>query len=790
MAIEYVISAVDNASAVFDGVEKKLASVGDKMQSSGKKLTTAVTLPILGAATASGAASIGFESAFTGVIKTVDASEEELASLREGILEMAKELPQSASAIAGVAEAAGQLGIDTQNILSFSRTMIDLGETTNMSSDEAATALARLANITQMPQTDFDRLGSTIVALGNNLATTEAEIVEMGLRLAGAGSTVGLTEAQILGFAGALSSVGIEAEAGGSAVSKLMVNIASEVATGGKNLEKFAQVAGMSSAEFSEAFQTDAGGAIISFIEGLGRMQASGENVFGVLEDLGLSEIRLRDALLRASNAGDLFRESLALGSEAWAENSALTKEAELRYGTTASQLSVLWNRITDVAITVGDVLIPVFMQLLEQAEPLFAFIASAAERFAELDPKLQMIILGALGIAAAIGPLLVVLGMLVPGIEAVGTVISFLASPIGLIIAAIAALAAVFVYLWTTNETFRDIVIGVWEHVKSVAIAIFDGLKAFWDEWGADIIGFFTTTWDAISGIFDAVFGVIFDLIMLVFDEISAFWDEWGDTIIEAFNNVFEILSIIFSTVFDTIMTVIKSIFEGIQAFWDTWGDTILSAFETVFGILKSIFEGTWNVIKTTVETVIGVISGVIDLFLSVLKGDWKEAWESIKGVIQSVWDGIAGIIKAVANTIIGIVNGIIGAVEKMVNFIGSAINKIPKFKVPDWVPLIGGSEFGLPTIPTVSLPKVPKLEVGTDLVMDDGLAMLHAGEAVVPAAEVAKGGFSGRGDRGKGTPIVINVSAADFTDPEHVRKLAQLLGDEFARQVGGVRA
>ena len=107
---------------------------------------------------------------------------------------MSNELPASANEIAKVAEAAGQLGIQTENILSFTRTMIDLGESTNLSAEQAATALARFANITQMPQDEFDKLGSVIVDLGNNLATTEAEIVEMGLRLAGAGGQIGRAE--------------------------------------------------------------------------------------------------------------------------------------------------------------------------------------------------------------------------------------------------------------------------------------------------------------------------------------------------------------------------------------------------------------------------------------------------------------------------------------------------------------------------------------------------------------------------------------------------------------------
>src|SRR5690606_33555925 len=173
------------------------------------KAVTAGGLAIAGGLGLASKSAIDFESALAGVRKTVDASEAEFAALERGIRDMSKELPASAIEIARVAEAAGQLGIETPHILKFTRVMIDLGEATNMTAETAATSLARFANIVQMPMENIDRLGSTVVALGNNLATTEAEIVEMGLRLAGAGHQIGLTEAQILSLAGALSSVGI-----------------------------------------------------------------------------------------------------------------------------------------------------------------------------------------------------------------------------------------------------------------------------------------------------------------------------------------------------------------------------------------------------------------------------------------------------------------------------------------------------------------------------------------------------------------------------------------------------
>lgn len=296
-----------------------------------------------------------FESAFAGVRKTVDATEEELSGMRSEIREMAKEMPTAANEIAGVAEAAGQLGIKNKAITSFTRTMVQLGDSTNLSATDAAISLARLANITGMPQEKFDRLGSTVVALGNNLATAEREIVDMGLRLAGAGKQVGMSESTILSFAGALSSVGIEAEAGGSAFSKVMVEMQLAAEQGGESLEGFADVAGMSAEAFASAYKQDAAEALMRFIEGLSTCEERGVSAISVLDSMGISEIRMRDALLRAAGASDVFSEALSIGNQAWNENTALTKEASQRYETFESKMSMVKNAVVDLGISLYD---------------------------------------------------------------------------------------------------------------------------------------------------------------------------------------------------------------------------------------------------------------------------------------------------------------------------------------------------------------------------------------------------------------------------------------------------
>lgn len=348
---------------------------------------TVGVISALGAVTYAGAIkpAIEFESAIAGVNKTINGTPAQLLKIQNGIRKMSTEIPLSVVEIAAISEAAGQLGIKTESILGFTRTMADLGVTTNLAGEEAASTLAKFANITGMSQNNFDRLGATIVALGNNLATTESDIAAMGLRLAGAGKQVGLTEAQILSFAGALSSVGIEAEAGGSAFSKVMVDMQLAVETGNKDLTNFSRVAGMSAAEFKKAFQTDAAGAINTFIKGLGKSQEKGESAIKILDDMGITEVRMRDALLRAAGASGVFTQSVELGTEAWKENIALAEEAQKRYATTQSSMKIMKQAFNDIGISLGSVFLP---HLASTAKHV-SILAQKFSEFAQKNPEM-----------------------------------------------------------------------------------------------------------------------------------------------------------------------------------------------------------------------------------------------------------------------------------------------------------------------------------------------------------------------------------------------------------------
>lgn len=406
-------SAWIQAGESLTAISKKCETISKAMTKAGKSLTTHVTAPITALGTAAVKASVDYEYAFADVRKTVDATEEEYDRLSQSVKQMSTEVAASAEDIAEVMSIADQLGIENEHLAEFTRTMIDLGNSTNMVAADAASEAARFANIMGMSQNEFQNLGSTLVDLGNNYATTESEIMAMSLRLAGAGKPVGLSEAQILGFAAALSSVGIEAQMGGSAFSKSLIKMEVAATTGGDALEDFARVSSMSASQFKELWERDAAGAFQAFIVGLSKMDEEGVSAIKTLDDIGIAEIRLRDTLLRATNATELFSKTQATANKAWDKNTALTEEANKRYDTTKSRLTNLKNTALMFARQIGDDLNPTIQKLIDKANDLL-------QKFLSLDKGQRESIVKWAAFAAAVGPVVLVLGKVV---GAVGTV-------------------------------------------------------------------------------------------------------------------------------------------------------------------------------------------------------------------------------------------------------------------------------------------------------------------------------------------------------------------------------
>ncbi|QNA93265.1 MULTISPECIES: phage tail tape measure protein [unclassified Microbacterium] len=408
----------------------KARDLADAQDHVGKVLVTAGAA-IVATTALTVRSAIRWESAWAGVTKTVEGTPEVLAEVETGLRGLGEVLPASHDEIAAVAEAAGQLGVKTKDVVGFTRTMIDLGETTNLSSDQAATSLAQFMNIMGTAGEDVDRLGSTIVALGNDGASTEAEIVSMAQRIAGSGKLVGATEGEVLALSNALASMGVTAELGGGVASRILQDLYSAVETGGDKLEGFADVAGMSAQEFATAFENDPIRAMGAFATGLNGVEASGGNVVQTLTDLGFKSTEEQRVLLQLKSAGDLLTDSLDLQNTAWDENSALTDEAAKRYDTVESKLGIMRNRINDAAIDLGSVFLPA---LADGAE----VVGDLASGFAALPAPIQQ--------AITVGGLMV-------GVIALTAGAAFIAVP--KVVAFRAALAQLNVTGATVRSTF-----------------------------------------------------------------------------------------------------------------------------------------------------------------------------------------------------------------------------------------------------------------------------------------------------------------------------------------------
>lgn len=341
---------------------------------------------------------IEFEDAWTGVTKTVNATPRQFEIINAGLKNLAQTTSSTYQDIAHYAELAGQMGIPTDAIVGFTKTITELGDTTNLVGEEAAQSIAKFSNVmvsqSKKTNTYYSRLGSTIVDLGNKFSTTEADIMAMATRLGVAGKMVGFNSNQVLGLSTALSSLGIEAAAGGSSISKMLKTIDLSVSTGNKKLQKFAEVSGMTSQQFQKAWGEDAAGTFLKFVEGIGKSA----DVTKTLDELGIKEVRQAQSMGALAQSSDVLASALNVSKNAWNDNTAMANEAEKRYATLKSQLSQTWEAIKQAGNELGQAFTPTLTDLLK-------IVKKAANAFSNLDEGTQQTIAKMLLLTAAAYP-------------------------------------------------------------------------------------------------------------------------------------------------------------------------------------------------------------------------------------------------------------------------------------------------------------------------------------------------------------------------------------------------
>lgn len=419
---------MNSASSTMGRMGASIKQFGDKHKEASQKIaefgsayTRTVSTGIVAAGALSVKAAVDIDTSLTNVRKTVDGTEQDYQRLKESAIEFSKTNAVSAAQILDIQALGAQLGFSIDELETFGEVVSGLDIATDMDADTAATEMAQFANITGMAHDQVSNYASSLVALGNSTATTESAISSMAQRVGAAGTQVGMSQADILGLSAALSSLGIEAEAGGTAISKTLTDIDTAVSTNSEGLQKWAEVAGMSVEEFTSAWGNDATGTFEQVIKGMSQVEENGGNLSLVLEELGINEVRQTDTLKRLAGSYGLLDSSIKTANDGWTKNTALSNEVANRNESLASKFEILKNRVVAVAEDIGTPLANALLEALDAMQPLFDMIESGAEAFSNMSEEQQQFALKAVAAAAALGPLLSMAGNLGSAASGIG---------------------------------------------------------------------------------------------------------------------------------------------------------------------------------------------------------------------------------------------------------------------------------------------------------------------------------------------------------------------------------
>lgn len=393
--LEEAANSADKCAGSIDGFGRQVQESGDAVQVLVGALAAAGVAKgvqeISDALTDCKDASVIFESTMAGVRRTVGGGDAEIAAFGDTFKKLSTDIPITTTELGKIAETAGQLGIASGNVEAFTTVMSKLGTTTDLTADGAATMLAQFANITGTQ--DYERLGSTVAELGDATATTASKVVEMSQGMAASASLAGMSERNILAISAAVGSLGIEAQAGSTALSTLISTMDKSVETGGDKLALFASVANQSAAEFSAAWEEDAAQALNAFIQGLNDVERNGKSANIILDELGITNVRQTKAVLGLANAGDLLSNTLAQADQAWEENTALAEKAGIMYETTEAKVKMAENAFNNLKIAIGDALTPALGALAEAGTGAFSWAADFVSAHPELVQALTAVV-------------------------------------------------------------------------------------------------------------------------------------------------------------------------------------------------------------------------------------------------------------------------------------------------------------------------------------------------------------------------------------------------------------
>ena len=690
---------------------EKLKDVGDKVTGVGEKFLP-VTAAVAGLGTAAVKTAADFDSQMSKVGAISGATGDDMDALREKAREMGAKTKFSASEAGAAFEYMAMAGWKTEDMLGGIEGIMNLaaasGEDLATTSDIVTDALTAFG----LKADDSAHFADILAAASSNANTNVGMMGETFKYAAPVAGALGYTAEDTALAIGLMANAGIKSSQAGTAIRSGLTRLVKPTKQVATYMDRYG----------------------ISITDSSGRMYTMREMMLQLREKLGgLSEAEQGAAAaaifgtnamsgwLAIVNGSDEDFEKLAGAidtCDGTAEQMAETMQDNLE-----GQLTILKSQLEELAISFGEMIMPIIRSAV-------TFIQGIVDKLNSMDESTRKVILTIAAVAAAIGPVLIVVGKIISAVGTIMTIVPkvagainavkgafaalngvMLANPIGIIIAAIAALVAAFIYLWNTNEDFRQFWIDLWENVKEVAVAVWEAIKTFFtNAWNAikttcetvfnGIRDFFAGIWEAVSTTVSTVWTAITEAIggfmQGIWDTITSIWNSIYETVsplLEAFRylfeTVFEAIHILITRaleavsakvteIWNGIVSFLRPLLEGLRSFFQTVWNGIKDVVSTVLNAIKGVAQTVWNAIKGVIESVLNAIKSVVGTALNAVKNTFSTIWNNVKSTVTTVLNGIKNTVSQIFN---GIVSSIRQAMTNVMNAVRQGFNNVVNF-------------------------------------------------------------------------------------------------------------
>ena len=299
---------------------------------------------------------ISMDRQFADVVRTtgtfIDETGKQTANLRHEFDDLFASLPTSWSDLTDIGTLAGQLGIAADATAEFTSLVAKFAAVTDVSVEQSATAFGRLSELLNVPASEFENLGSSILAVGVDSVATEGQIVAISSQIASMGSFAGMSAEEVVGLSAAMASLGVQPELSRGVITRLFTNITNAVAEGGDQLEVFGRLTDKTGAQFASLWGSDATQALELFLTGLGEVEDS--KAVSVLNELGITASRDIPTLLKLAQNSQLVSDSIAVATKGYEDGTAIQDQYGVIAETVASKLQVLGNNLQLLVANLG----------------------------------------------------------------------------------------------------------------------------------------------------------------------------------------------------------------------------------------------------------------------------------------------------------------------------------------------------------------------------------------------------------------------------------------------------